>query len=280
MNRRPVWAALAAAVVLLPGLALASPTPAASEENPSVSGDTPTVPAQFAANALGMAADFLPGAQERYAQDRYDVRYRPRERGYRSYARGPMYSSPVQFHLGFFDPSGSDMGNAFVGGFRAGPQVDPHVQLGVGVDWMHRSENSSDVISEAPGPGGTTITTRRQLSQSSSNLFPIMGYVQVNADDNLPVIPYFGIGGGYQVMFLSARDYLTGDKFDGTFGGWAWQAWGGAALPLSRDARLVGEVFVNNGEASRDTDGPDGITYHETVKLDGVGMRFGFDWGF
>ena len=77
------------------------------------------------------------------------------------------------------------------------------MQLGVGVDWMHRSENSSDVISESPGPGGTTITTQRQLSQSSSNLFPMMAFVQVSADDKMPVIPYFGVAGGYQVLFLS-----------------------------------------------------------------------------
>ena len=69
-------------------------------------------------------------------------------------------------------------------------------------------------------------------------------------------------------------------EFDGTFGGWAWQVWGGLAIPLSGQGRLTGEVFVNNGEAHRDVDGPPGITYRETVNLDGTGARFGVNFGF
>ncbi len=274
VNRRQVSAAVLVAVVLLPGLALASPTPATSEVAVHFASEAGSVPAEFAANALAIGATFLPGAQQPYAA----VRYRPRSGGSR-YVRGPLPSSPVQFHAGFFDPEG-EAGNSFVAGFRAGPQVDPHIQVGLGLDWMHKSENSTSVISETGGPGGTTITTRQQLSESSSNLFPIMAFMQFNADDNLPVIPYFGVSGGYQVLFLSATDFTTGNEFDGTFGGWAWQAWGGLAMPLSGQARLNGELFVNNGEASRDTDGPTGITYHETVSLDGVGARFGLSWGF
>ncbi len=273
MNRRLLWAALAAAA-LLPGRALAAPAPAASGTI-AFDSDEPSVPQQFAANAEAIVGGFLSGGQAPVAQDRY---YRPRY-GERRYERRPMYSSPVQFHAGFFDPT-DDTGTSFVGGFRAGPLVDPHIQLGVGVDWMHRAQNESEIISEQPGPGGTTITTRQQLAQSSSNLFPITAFLQVSADDRMPVIPYFGVGGGYEVLFLSATDFQTGDKFDGTFGGWAWQAWGGAAIPLSRDTRVVGEVFVNQGEVSRDTDGPGGITYHETVNVNGVGMRLGLNWGF
>lgn len=271
MNRRLLWAALAAAA-LLPGRALAAPAPAASDAI-AFNADEPSVPQQFAANATAIVGGFLSGGQSPVAQDRY---YRPRYR--ERYERRSMYSSPVQFHAGFFNPT-DNTGTSFVGGFRAGPLVDPHIQLGVGVDWMHRSQNESELISEVPGPGGTTIETRQQLAQSSSNLFPITAFLQVSADDRMPVIPYFGVGGGYEVLFLSATDFQTGDKFDGTFGGWAWQAWGGAAIPLSRESRLVGEVFLNQGDVARDVDSPVG-TLHETVNVNGVGMRLGFNWGF
>jgi hypothetical protein len=276
VNRRPLFAAALVAVVLLPGLALASPAPAVSEAaavTVSTSGSG-GVAAEFAANALALGAAFVPGAGQRYDA----VSYRPRSGG-RRYDRGPWVSSPVQFHLGGFDPEG-DAGQMFVTGFRAGPQIDPHVQVGMGLDWMHKREDQSIVLSESDGPGGTTISTRQQLSESSSDLFPIMAFIQVNADDDLPVIPYAGLAGGYQVLFLSATDYATNQDYNATFGGWAWQAWAGLALPLSGQMRLTGEVFVNNGEASRDTDGPLGITYHETVGLDGGGGRVGLSWGF
>src|SRR5262249_1569650 len=97
---------------------------------------------------------------------------------------------------------------------------------------------------------------------------------------DLPVVPYFGIGGGYEVLFLNAKDFQTGEKFDGTFGGWGWEAWGGAALPLSGNTRLAAEVFTNTASVERDVDDPSGATFHEVVDLDGVGMRFGVNWGF
>jgi hypothetical protein len=273
VSPRPSVAALLA-TLLLPAAALAGPAPAASVlalESPPA--------AALPAAAPGFAVAVSPASPTRLSATRWEsVRYRPRSRA-RSHARGPAVSSPVQFHAGFFDAEG-DGGNAFVGGFRAGPQVDPHVQVGLGVDWMHKSENATAVLSEQPGPGGTVIVTRQELSESSSNLIPLMAFVQFNADEDLPVIPYFGIGGGYQLLFLSATDFASGLEYEGTFGGWAWQVWGGLALPLSGQARLTGEVFVNNGEAERDVDGPLGITYRETVSLDGTGARFGLQWGF
>ena len=95
---------------------------------------------------------------------------------------------------------------------------------------------------------------------------------------------WFGIAeiaGEYQVLFLSATDYRTGAGYEATFGGWGWQAWGGAALPLSGRSRLFGEVFFNSGEVGRDVDDPvGGVTYRESVDADGAGMRFGLSWGF
>ena len=208
------------------------------------------------------------------------VRYRPRSRYRDNYDRGPRNESLTQLHLGFFDPEG-DADNGFVVGMRGGPLVDPHIQIGAGLDWVHRSDQQSAVLGSQPGPGGTTITTRRELARSSSNLFPIMGFLQVQADPDMPFIPYFGVGGGYEVLFLSAEDFNTGESFDATYGGWGWQAWGGAALPLSGRSRLSGEIFVNGGDAHRDVDDTiSGGVVREIVSLSGVGMRFGLNWGF
>jgi hypothetical protein len=266
MTPRPLIALALAAGLSLPALALASPSPV------SVAPAGPGADLMVSPLTLGLT--FIGGGPATTSE----VRYRPRTRGGR-YDRGPMSPNPVQLHIGFFDP-GEASGESFVLGMRAGPQVDPNVQIGAAVDWIHRADDSSAILSEGTGPGGTTITTRQQISHSSSSLLPVMAFAQVSGDPSMSAIPYGGIGGGYEVLFLSATDYLTGDQFDGTFGGWAWQAWGGVAIPLSGQARVNGEVFVNRGEVSRDTDGPAGITYHETVDVNGVGLRVGLSWGF
>jgi hypothetical protein len=188
-------------------------------------------------------------------------------------------SSPVQIHGGFFSPDGSDA-TSFAFGFRGGPSVDERIQLGIGVDWYHQSENQREVVGQS-SQGGRPITVTRDLARASSDLVPVLAFLQVNLGSGRSLSPYFGIAGEYQVLFLSATDYQTGAGYDATFGGWGWQAWGGAALPLGSRSRLFGEVFVNSGEVGRDVDDPaGGITYREIVDADGAGMRFGLSWGF
>lgn len=207
------------------------------------------------------------------------VHYVPRR--YREWGRHQDSYAVTQLHAGYFDPEGSDQGPRFLIGLRGGPLVDPHIQLGLGVDWAHKTDNVSSVERTTTGPGGVPITTRQDLSSASTNFVPILGFIQVQADDNLPLIPYFGAGGGYELMFLSADDFQTGNSFDATYGGWGWQAWGGLAIPLSGRTRVTGEVYVNGAELSRDvTDAATGLTFRETVPGDGMGLRFGLAWGF
>ncbi len=214
------------------------------------------------------------------------VRYRPRRRPRvdddepRRYERAPRPTSFSQFHFGFFDPEGNPE-SGFLAGFRAGVMTDPHIQVGVDLDWHHRGDRQTDVISEGTGPGGETIVVRREFARSSSDLVPLLAFLQVSGDAGMPVIPYFGVGGGYEVLFLSAENFQTGEQFEGTFGGFGWQAWGGMAFPLSGRTRANAEVFINDGEVGRDVeDALTGENFRETVDVSGIGMRFGLQWGF
>lgn len=205
------------------------------------------------------------------------VHYRPRRSGYAS--RGGS-ASASQLHLGFYDPDG-DPSRKFLVGMRGGPMVDSNVQLGVGLDWAHDSDRTTSVSSTTPGPGGTPIIVQRELARASSDFFPLMAFLQVSADDDLSIMPYFGIAGGYQFLNLSADDFETGESYDATFGGWGWQLWGGLAMPLSGRTRLTGEIFWNGAELGRDVDDDlFGGSYRETVDADGAGARFGLAWGF
>ena len=203
------------------------------------------------------------------------IRFRPRERSY--HPAGPSVSSLSQVHAGFFDPNG-DFSTGFLFGARVGPQIDPHIQLGIAADWWHKSESQTVTVSSGPLPGGGSSVIQRELSRSSSNLFPILGFLQISGDEGMPIIPYGGVGAGYEALFLSADDRTNGTAYDATFGGFGWQAWGGVAVPLSGRSRISGELFVNDSDVERSVDSG-GQTYREIVKMSGVGMRFGLTWG-
>ena len=210
------------------------------------------------------------------------ITYRPRygrPRSYHEDSGSQGGSSAVsQLHIGFFSPSEfSSSGVLF--GFRGGVSPDEHIQIGVDVDWHYKAERQTDVVSQQSLPTGGSAQVKRVLSSASSNLIPVLAYLQVGGDRSLPVIPYAGVGVGYEAYFLSADDFNTGAHFDAQYGGFAWQAWGGAQVPLSGRSRLVGEVFVNQADLGRDVDIL-GLTYRETVNLNGAGMRFGVSWGF
>lgn len=213
---------------------------------------------------------------------RYRTR-RDRERE-REHAHHESYSSGptgfAQFHGGFFNPDGNPTTSALFG-MRAGANLDDHIQLGMNLDWHHRSNQDAAIVTEVPVPGGGTATRERVLSKSSSDLVPMMAIVQLSPGGNLPLQPYFGIGGGYEVLFLNAQDYATGTEFDATYDGWGWQTWAGLSMPLSGKTRLMGEAYWNQCSVGRDVDDADtGLTLREVIPINGVGGRFGVSFAF
>jgi hypothetical protein len=183
---------------------------------------------------------------------------------------------PVQIHGGVFAHEQNGP-RSYAFGLRGGPSIDPHLQIGVGADWYHRTDSERAVVAETL-QAGQPVTTTRVLSQASSDLIPVMAFLQVSVGKGL--IPYAGIAGQYQFLLLSASDYATGADYSANFGGWGWQGWGGLALAFGR-SRLFGEVFISSGDVERDVRDPaSDLTYRETVNADGGGARCGLSWGF
>ncbi len=284
MNAMPrmIPAALAVVVSLIPMSsfasdnaatvsALALPTPSVMQTLGARVADMPQCPAPEAPVSLLLT-------QAPAAPELLGVHYRPRSRG--RYARQPESAGVSQVHVGFFDPDG-DQGSRFDIGVRGGPMLDENLQIGLGVDWIRKSENISSVTTQQIGPGGVPIDVKQDIARASVNMFPIMGFVQVSANEDMGIVPYFGAAAGYEVLVLSGDDFVTGDSFEGTFSGWGWQLWGGVGVPLGGRTRLTGEAFVNGAELGRDAnDALSGLSVHETVNADGMGLRFGLAWGF
>lgn len=263
---------LAALGLLLPAAAFAQ-APAGAGESPSAF----TLPAAEYASLEG-GPDGVLGGFVRGVPTTYEaIRYRPR-REHRS--RGYLMPVVSQLHAGFYDPSG-DPTRGFLFGFRGGPMVDPHVQLGLAVDWEHKSDRVSAALGTGTIPGVGDVTVTDERLRARTDFIPILGFIQIGGDDRMAVAPYAGVGGGYEVLSVEA-DMPDGTRFEGTYGGWGWQVWGGAAVPLSGQSRLFGEVFYNQAELGRDVEDPydPGRILRESVDFNGSGLRLGLSWGF
>jgi len=185
----------------------------------------------------------------------------------------------TQIYGGRMDPDGSTDGE-FLMGIRTGPKLSKHLQLGLMFDWVRDSDYESSFTTSSPGPGGVNITTKYDYSGAYTDLFPLMGFLQLSLNEKRFIAPYGGIGAGYQWLNVTAYDRY-GTWYDANFGGWGWQGWAGAALRVTDGMRLSGEVMYNSVELSRNVYDPvNGWTNHETVPMYGVGARFGLAFGF
>lgn len=285
---RNTWSAVAIVATIATASASADPVTTISATSPSFEVSAFALPVADLAQGLTPETDAVGFAKAPPGTTLESSRYRPRPRRYPPRdrydeprrSRSSNYGAPFQIHAGFFEINDDQAPTSFLLGLRGGPNVDPHIQLAFGIDWMHNGEKSRTVSGEPYEQGGVIIVPERELSRASSDLLPMTANLQVNLSTDGPIVPYVGIGGGWQVLFLNAEDFSTGEDFDATFSGWSWQLYGGVQLPLSGQSRLLGEVFMHQGEAEREVDDVSGVTYREIVDLDGMGMRFGLSWGF
>jgi len=204
------------------------------------------------------------------------VSYQPRRSSY----HGVSQWHPVtQLHAGFLDPDGPAT-SGFDLGFRGGHEIDQIFQIGVGLDWRTKSGGQEQLLQSSVGPGGQAIQTQLPISHFSSNLLPVMAYFQLSGPTRR-ITPYVGIAGTWEVLFLQADDYTTGQRFDATYNGFGWQAWGGVGLRLAGRTKLVAEVFMNQATLGRDLYDPYyGLPVRETISADGIGARYGVSWSF
>jgi hypothetical protein len=207
------------------------------------------------------------------------VRYQPTQQEQRYDAAPSDRPIVSQLHGGYFDASANNT-NPFIVGMRVGPMVDKRLQVGLLLDWVHQTKNLANVLSTAQGPGSITISTKQDTARALLNLVPIMAFAQASGFGLLGIVPYIGAAGGYEVLVLSADNFVSGQSFEANFGGWGYQVWAGAGLPLGGRTRLNGELFVNEAELGKTITATDGTTAKQTIDMNGIGFRLGLAWGY
>lgn len=178
----------------------------------------------------------------------------------------------LHLHGGLYVPMDSPSSTAATLGMRLGLNVGSHLLVGVSGDWTFKTKSLTQDADSLPG-----LQPKIQLARVDAHMFPAMVFLQVKLTDKFPIVPYFGVGAGYEWLILTANDYRNGTSVSHTYENPAWQTYAGLGLALGRDVRLDGELFYNGATLKREVIDSSGVSWNELVDVSGVGARVGVD---
>lgn len=242
---------------------------------------TPTAatasPLDYQGLALGATAPVQSGtvlAQESYASKSDRPIRRRRPGSYDSYrdSRRPAYFANLG--LGSFDPS-SQPGRGFLFNSAFGGEINDAMDLGISLQWYHRSTGGSQIISEFEDPAGNVGQRVVETSDVTTDLVPVMGFLRVRIPVTGSVQPYVGAGIGWEWLNVEGTDD-QGFAFSDDYDGMGAQVFGGANLNVAPNAALYGEAVYNASTVSAEFyDSFYGGTVRDEIDMDGFGIHGG-----
>jgi opacity protein-like surface antigen len=179
---------------------------------------------------------------------------------------------------GFFD-SDDVSENDWLVGLKFSADVANNLSLGVSTDLQRRSDAERSRVEEFRDPAGNLVRTTVTTFETSSNLIPILGVVEMRFP-SMGIQPYLGVGAGYEVLVVDGTDFATNSDFSDTFGGFGWQGHAGVSFALGGNTRLIGEGFWNHSTVTRKIrDESTGERVKEEIEVNGAGLRAGLSFG-
>jgi len=218
----------------------------------------------FAAHGAHAQAGSPPGGQSSGAQ--------PPKQYYAEVWTPRTQTGVVHLHGGVFAPISANQTGPTIGA-RLGFNAGTHLVVGVLGDWSFQSKSLTQPAG-SPLPG---LSPKIVLARVDAHLVPAMAFLQVKLTDKFPIVPYAGVAAGYEWLVFDGTDYRTNATSSVTYANWAWGGYGGVGLKLSDKLRLDSELFYNGGALTRDVTDQNGVTWKESVDVNGVGLRVGLD---
>lgn len=189
-------------------------------------------------------------------------------------AQKPPEVWSIQLHGGMFTAIDASGASPTVG-MRYAKHFTSHIQGGLLTGLTMKRKSVETPATEPPGNDSSI-----ELARVDAKLVPVMAFMQVNLTEKFFVVPFLGIGAGYEWLVLDIVDHRTGAKHKNKYDNVAWEAYGGVGLRLTRDVRLNGELYYNGGSLERVVKDSSGWPWHEAVHVNGVGARVGLDMNF
>jgi opacity protein-like surface antigen len=180
----------------------------------------------------------------------------------------------MQLDAGLFTPIEASGASPSVG-VRYCKHFGSHLQGGMLTGWTFKNTSV-----EAPTGGLQSNESHVELARVEARLTPLMMFMQVDLTDRSWLVPFAGIGAGYEWLRVDAEDHRTGQKSVVKYGNVAWEAYTGIGLRLTSRVRLNNELFYNGGSLESSVLDSSGHTWREAVHVNGVGARVGLDMIF
>jgi len=177
----------------------------------------------------------------------------------------------IHLHGGMFTPTEVNAPSPTLG-LRLSKLVSSNLQAGVLTAYTLQRKDLTEDLNSLPG-----TQPKRLLARSDAQLVPLMGFLRVNFTQKAWLVPYFGVGAGYEWLQYKATDYQTEVTNSVTYSNWAWEGWVGMGIRLGQSLRVNGEIFYNGASLERDVVDEFGQPWTEVVDLNGVGARVGLD---
>src|SRR4029453_12258124 len=98
----------------------------------------------------------------------------------------------IHLHGGVFAPIDANAVSATLGA-RLGINVGSHVLMGFSGDWTFNTKTLEQDSDSLPG-----LQPKIELAKVDAHLIPAMAFIQVKLTDKFFIVPYFGVGAGYE----------------------------------------------------------------------------------
>ena len=290
----PVTLTLATAVVLAGALA-GAPAPAAASPlggGEVGNGVAPSSPLAYQGLAFqsgaiavspGLVASDLGSANFNEASSFssngpiYRRRGRYHDEGYYGDRYRPQYYAVIG--AGSFDPD-KQPGNGLWGNAEMGGLVGDALDLGVRVNWYHRSSDNSQSVSTFTDPNGLVHQQVLEGTSVETNLVPVMAVLRVRFPVTGQFQPYLGGGLGWEWLSVSGTD-SSGFDIQNDYDGFGAQVFGGLNVSVAPNTGLYGEAVWNKSTvAAKFFDTALGENIRDEINMDGLavhgGLRFTF----
>ncbi|MGE5179513.1 MAG: outer membrane protein [Bacteroidota bacterium] len=204
-------------------------------------------------------------------------RYHDRDEGYYGDRYRPQYYAEIG--AGSFDPD-KQPGNGLWGNAEMGGLVGDALDLGVRVNWYHRSSDNSQIVSTYTDPNGLVHQQVLEGTSVETNLVPVMAVLRVRFPVTGQFQPYVGGGLGWEWLSVSGTD-SSGFDIQNDYDGFGAQVFGGLNVGVAPNTGLYGEAVWNKSTVSaKFFDTALGENIKDEINMNGLavhgGLRFTF----
>lgn len=185
--------------------------------------------------------------------------------------------------LGYFNPDATDGG--FIIGYEAGKAIDERLDIGLSVDWFHKSYIDKDLVSQFDDIFGNIEGSINELrAETNLHSFPVMGTMTAYFPAAPRVTGYVTGGIGMEVLLIFYKNFQNpdDDEFHGAFD-IAWRLGGGMMYQLGSHSDLLLELTYHSSKPSWQYDVEDeGVkrTFERTFDMSGFAIRGGVRFYF